>query len=209
MRRPHATMPRATAGLLAAAMTAACGIASTGPRTVPNNQVPFGLLQKHVPTTTTTAPTKPQVQVTVYFVNAMATSLVPESRFVTNPAPLMSVLNALVAGPAAKEAAGGVQSAIGTEVRVLGASTSNGVATVNFNAAFGQITGPEEALAVAQVVFTVAGQLGASVGVSFEIAGAPISVPDDTGAERAGPVHVQQYLSLAPSSNSPTTPTTS
>jgi spore germination protein GerM len=214
LRRP--TSVRTRGGLLSLVLAAAvvvsgCGISTAGPKVVPRSQVPFGLLDPHSPTTTTTVPSKAAAQVLVYFVNSTSTNLIAEPRYLPVPGPsLDAVLNALVAGPSTSEIVNGVQTSIGSQVRVLGTSTSNGVATVNFNSAFGLITTPQTLkLAAAQVVFTVVHLLGPFVGVLFEIDGAAIGVPDETGASISGPVYLSQYASLAPQSSSATTPTTS
>jgi hypothetical protein len=69
------------------------------------------------------------------------------------------------------------------------------VVTVNFNDAFGQITGADAELAIYQVVATVVlaqGKLG--TGVLFEIDGQPTSVPVSSGAEVSGPVYLSQFI---------------
>ena len=67
------------------------------------------------------------------------------------------------------------------------------VVTVDFNTAFGLISGTQEVQAVAQVVFTVTKQVGRQIGVQFEIEGVPTDVPTATGAEVAGPVSYDKY----------------
>jgi spore germination protein GerM len=145
------------------------------------------------------------VPVLVYLVDPTAQHLVSSQRLVAPPAQLSAVLDALLAGPTASELALGVQTAISSGVRVLGASVDGGVATVNFNSAFGQISGPQQVLAVAQVVFTVTSQLTPETGVAFEIGGTPTDVPIATGAQVPGPVHLLQYVALAPPAPGSTT----
>ena len=67
--------------------------------------------------------------------------------------------------------------------------------TVNFNDAFGQITGSFTELAVAQVVATVVSQSRLGTGVVFEIDGAPTSVPIASGVQVQGPVYLWQFAS--------------
>lgn len=190
---------RASALVVVLVVAAACGVPTAfTPRPIAKNQVPFHLLAPEAPTTTTTTTPSPSfVPVTIYLVNSTQQYLVPSQRLVAPPAPLAAVLDALLVGPTTSETALGVQTALSSTVRVLGASVTNGVATVNFNSAFGQITGPQQVLAVAQVVFTVTGQLTAETGVQFEISGSPTNVPIATGAQVPGPVHLLQYAALS------------
>jgi len=183
-----------------ACLAAGCGVPTqAAPQTIPRAQVPFHLLDPEAPTTTTTTPPPPfTVPVLVYLVASTGQNLVSSQRLVAPPAQLSAVLDALLAGPTAGELALGTQTAISSEVRVLGASVNGGVATVNFNSAFGEIVGPQQVLAVAQVVFTVTSQLSPETGVTFEIGGTPTNVPIATGAQVPGPVHLLQYVALAP-----------
>jgi hypothetical protein len=68
------------------------------------------------------------------------------------------------------------------------------IVTVNFNTAFGQITGADAELAVAQVVATVVAQSKPTTSVLFEIDGQPISVPISSGAQVSGPVLLWQVI---------------
>jgi hypothetical protein len=77
-------------------------------------------------------------------------------------------------------------------------STAPNVVTVNFNNAFGQITGTATEQAVAQVVATVANDTGAGTGVMFEIEGQHTSVPVANGSQVAGPVYLLDFLNIAP-----------
>lgn len=199
------------APLLALCLTG-CGVPTQdSPRAIPRAQVPFHLLDPQAPTTTTTTVPSPPftVPVLVYLVDDTGQHLISSQRLVAPPAPLSAVLDALLAGPTASEQALGVQTAMSSDVRVLGASVSGGVATVNFNSAFGEITGPEQILAVAEVVFTVTSQLTPETGVAFQIGGIPTNVPVATGAQVPGPVHLLQYAALAPQPPGSTPATTS
>jgi len=70
------------------------------------------------------------------------------------------------------------------------------VVTVNFNDAFGQITGADAELAVYQVVATVvtAQDNKLDTGVLFEIDGIPTSVPVSSGAQVSRPVYLSQVI---------------
>jgi spore germination protein GerM len=146
-------------------------------------------------TTTTQPNTKSEVDVTIYLLNADNT-LAPVHRFVQVPAPLNSTITALLAGPTQTEENDGIYTAIPTDVAVLPAAPPQGsIVTVNFNDAFGQITGADAELAVYQVVATVVtaqGKLG--TGVLFEIDGQPTSVPVSSGAQVSGAVYLSQVI---------------
>jgi len=206
--------PRRTlwaAALLTLCLAAGCGVPTqNAPQLIPKAQVPFHLLDPEAPTTTTVTTPSPAftVPVLIYLVNSTSQYLVSSQRLVAPPAQLSAVLDALLAGPTASELAIGTQTALSSGVSVLGASVAGGVATVNFNSAFGQITGPQQILAVAQVVFTVTSQLTPETGVTFEISGTPTNVPIATGAQVPGPVHLLQYAALAPPAPGSTTTTT-
>ncbi|MGA2304115.1 MAG: GerMN domain-containing protein [Acidimicrobiales bacterium] len=176
---------------------AACGIPTQEqPSTISPSRVPLALASPGGSGTTTTQPnTKSEVQVTIYLLNADNT-LAPVHRFVQVPAPLNSIITALLAGPTQADENDGVYTAIPSDVAVLPATPPQGsVVTVNFNDAFGQITGSDAELAVYQVVATVVaaqGKLG--TGVLFEIDGAPTSVPVSSGAQVSGPVYLSQVI---------------
>ncbi len=77
---------------------------------------------------------------------------------------------------------------------VLSVTTQGSVVTVNLNEAFGEITGTNTELAVAQVVATVAAESGRTTGVIFQIEGEQTSVPVASGAQVPGPVYVSQFI---------------
>jgi spore germination protein GerM len=181
-----------------ALLATGCAIPTQGsPSAIASSRVPFHLLDPHPPTTTTTQP-KPSsyVGVKVYFLNANANdALTPVDRLVSAPAPLESILGALLVGPTSGDSAAGLTTAIPSDVTVISAgTTSSNVVTVNFNAAFGQITGTATEQAVAQVVSTVVNEVGLGTGVIFQIEGQRTSVPIANGSQVAGPVYLLQFL---------------
>jgi spore germination protein GerM len=189
--------------VVAGAALAACGVPTTGaPSAIPKSQVPAALLaEAPPPTTTTTSPKLNLVPATIYFYDG--SSLQPVSRDIEFPATLLDVLHDLTQGPTGAEMQSGLTTAIPTTTRVLSAVSANGQATVNFNAAFGQITGPAQVQAVTQVVLTVVGQVGASTGVRFEIEGQPTEVPDASGVEQSGPIYLWQMVPITTTTTAP------
>ncbi len=204
MRR-RAAQPWLLAGTALAAVAAlsGCGIPTqSSPQALPRDQVPGNLLSPTVPSVATTT-TVPSAFVPVHiFLLGSANASVSVVRNVTVPASMFAVMNALVAGPTTSERASGITSAMGADVRVLSANVQGGVATVDFNLAFGLISGIAQIEAVSQVVFTATDQTGVT-SVAFEIVGSPADVPTANGVEVPGPVSASDYASLASSTTAP------
>ena len=199
-------------GAAVAVLLAGCGIPTeSAARSISHSQVPYHLLSPTAPTVTT--PTLNSfVTINVYF-TVTNKSVVKEPRFIPPPAAsLTAVIDALLKGPKLSELQTGVQTSLDSGVKLLSAHVADGIAKVNFNPAFADISGYQQVLAVAQVVWTVAtwpgGALhGTGIGVEFEIGGFEIQVPLSTGRLVTGPVHLKQYASLlAPTPTPPTAP---
>ncbi len=182
-------------------VAAGCAIPTQGsPSVIASSKVPSHLLDPHPPTTTTTQPNPATfVPVKVYFVNT-SDQFVPATRVVAPPAPLIAVVRALLGGVTKGETAENISTAIPSDVTVLGVSTQPGtnVVTVNLNNAFSEITGPDSELAVGQIVWTVANEVGPTTGVVFEIHGQRAQVPIANGSLVAGPVYLLQFFSVEP-----------
>ena len=189
----------AAALLLVALIAAGCAIPTQGtPSTMSPSKVPFHLLDPHLPTTTTTQP-KPSslLPVKVFFLNS-TNGLVPVQRVVAAPAPLTAIITSMLAGPGVAETRQGISTAIPSDVAVLSTTTQGNIVTVNMNDAFGQITGNSIELAVAQIVATIANEIGPTTGVVFEIEGQRTSVPIANGSQVAEPVYLIEFLPVAP-----------
>ena len=179
-------------------VTASCGIPSaSSPSPIAKSKVPYRLLDP--PTTTTTIPgSMPAVGVPeVIFLAGPEGHLVAVSREVAIPASLSQIVRALLDGPTATESASGIQSFLSGDKIQVTTTQSAGVASVNFTADPIHVVGPDQTLAIAQVVYTVTEQPGLS-GVTFAIKGKPIEVPTATGAQVPGPVGRSDYLAQAP-----------
>jgi spore germination protein GerM len=189
----------AAALLLVAFVAAGCAIPTqSAPSTMAPSKVPFNLLNPHLPTTTTTQP-KPSslVPVKVYFLNSTS-QLEPVQRFVAAPASLSAIITSMLAGPLVAETRQGISTAIPSDVAVISTTTQGNIVTVNMNDAFAQITGNSIELAVAQIVATVANEIGPTTGVLFEIDGQLVSVPIANGSQVADPVYLVEFLPAAP-----------
>ena len=97
------TRPRLVALLVVLGLAGAgCGIPTQqGPNTILPNQVPFGLLSSEPPSTTTTQPRLSSLVPVKIYLLTRDQQLTAVERYVFSPAPLNSVLAALVSGPTA------------------------------------------------------------------------------------------------------------
>jgi hypothetical protein len=199
-RSPLIGAVAAVAAIVIAGLGAAgCAIPTQrAPSAIPASRVPFGLLNHQLPTTTTQPPSSVPEKI---FLVGPNHRLVEELRVVAIPAPLKSVMVSLLEGPSQREVASRISTAIPDKVKLISATLSKDppLATVNFNRAFGQITGSATELAVAQVVLTaVTYSNSLFTGVVFEIGGQKISVPIAGGQQTSGPVYLWQFAANAP-----------
>jgi len=175
-----------------------CGVpVDRHPSALSRRGIPFNLLEPTQSTvSTTTAPSPIEVPVRIYLVGPTG-HLVAVARDVSVSAPdLATVLGALVAGPTDAESTAGLQSALTTQTTVLSATIAGGVATVDLGGTFGQLVGPPQIQAVAQVVFTASALPGVT-GVTFELSGQPVEVPVASGA-LVPLANTAQFTALAP-----------
>ena len=183
------------AAALGGILVAGCGIPTQQqPSAISPSRVPPGLVNPDLPSTTTTQPrASSEDSVTIYLLGPTF-ELVPVQRVVPIKDPLRSILTALFAGPDRTEAKLQIGTAIPTDVAVPSVVPRGSVVTVNLNTAFGEITGADTELAVAQVVATVVAQTTLGTGVIFEIDGEQTSVPIASGSQVAGPVYLWDFL---------------
>lgn len=179
-----------------------CGVpVDAKPQVLPASAVPFGLLQRTASTSSTTSTTTPVgVSVKVFLLDSTGKLSGRDRLIPVHPAggELEAVLSALVDGPTSAETAAGYHTAIPAQTKVLHASESGGIATVDVSTVFGQLVGPPQIQAVAQFVYTATALPGIT-GVTFQLGGAPVQVPVASGAQVAVAVPAQ-FASLAPAS---------
>ena len=197
-RRWVARLARVAAFVVVGA-TSACGIPTSGtPTAIAKTDVPFHLFD---PVTPTTAPPVERPSVTVpasIFLVAPNQHVIAVTRDVPIPATLSEILDALLEGPTAAESAIGLQSLLSGGPARVRATVSSGIATVDFFSANPvQVVGPDQTLAIAQVVFTATEQPGVT-GVVFRIDNRPLEVPTASGAQVPGPVSRASYQPQAP-----------
>jgi spore germination protein GerM len=201
--RPHIGLLAVLAGVVAT--VSACGVPTQGSaRSIPAAQVPYHLLSPATSSTTTTTQSGHYTPVYIYLLTVSETHVTRQTRLVPPPISLTVVLDALLRGPTPTEQTAGMKTALSPAVKVLGtkvpahsSNAASAVATVDFNTAFGKISGQLEVLAVAQVTYTVAATLSdPDVSVQFQINGIDTDVPLATGALVISPVKRSDYASF-------------
>jgi Sporulation and spore germination len=202
---PTRTLPTILA-VLTTLLMAGCGVQlEKSPDLVPTAEAPS--------TTATTGNDPAGSQLIVYFVRGA--ELTPVQRR-ADSATATTAMALLVEGPTRPEAAGGLRTALPPEVVGVELDLADGFATVAVSRGFAGITGGNQLLAVAQVVWTLTESPQVSA-VRFAVDKTPVEVPTDSGlTERA--VTRGDYLSVrpiepeaseSPVANEPATPTSS
>ena len=123
--------------------------------------------------------------------------MIAVSRDVQFPASLGEIMETLLAGPTTVESRFGLQSFLTGSKTDVSVTVVAGIATVDFATNPVQVVGPDQTLAIAQVVYTATQQSGVT-GVLFQIAGKPIEVPTSSGVQVPGPVDRSSYIPQAP-----------
>jgi len=132
-------------------------------------------------------------RLTVFFVRGAA--LAPVERRVSPVSPT-AALAQVVDGPTRAEAATGIRTALAPEVVGVEAVGPGRTATVAVSRGFAGITGGNQLLAVAQIVWTLTA-LPTVEDVQFTVEGIPVEVPTDAGLS-SGPVDREDLRSVAP-----------
>ena len=177
------------AGLLC--LVAGCGVpADPAPRSIPAEDVPFGLLG--TTTTATTGPT-PTTRAVVYLVDGGR--LTPARRQVPAPATPAAVLAVVAAGPTPAEVATGLRSALVTEATL--AQVTAGTATVRLDQDFVAADIREQVLALAQLVYSIT-ELPGIGGVQFTLDGQPAEIPTAQGPSKTGAATRADFAAIGP-----------
>jgi len=191
MKRPVGTA-RASALLVAVLLAAGCGVRP----------------QEEAETVTTAAAPSSGAdgdssaagpRLTVYFVRGAELAAVQRR---TDAATIQAALDQLVEGPSRREAATGIRTALPPEVAGVEDVGIDGLATVEVTRGFTGITGGNQLLAVAQIVWTLT-DMPPVTGARFVVDGVPVEVPTDAGLTDQ-PVDRDDYRSVAPTE--PTAP---
>lgn len=191
-------MKRVLALVAATVLLAACGVpGDDSPRPLDGDAVPFDLLAPTAETTTTSTPSvfADTVRVAVYLADPEG-KLQAVRRPVTTPATVAKVVESLLAGPTEEESSH-LSTAITSGTELLGVDgPSDGLVTINLSRDVLDITGRQQILALAQVVWTVTA-LPSVDRVLFEFEGEPTEVQNGNGTLTSSPLSRLSYGDLA------------
>ena len=181
-RRP----PTAVAWIVVAVVLTSCGI---GGEATPTRLDEVVLPQESIPDE---APEEGGGPTTVvFFVRGDVVEPVERSL----PTTLTSAVTGLLDGPRETETSGGLRSAIPTGTSLRGASLDGEVATIDLSDGFTAVVGPEQVLAIAQIVYT-ATSIPEVLEVRLAIEGHPIDAARGDGSLAPGTVSRADYPGL-------------
>lgn len=119
----------------------------------------------------------------------------------THAATTAAALEQLVEGPTRAEVGAGLRTALPPEVVGVDEMLPGGLTTVSVTRGFTGITGGDQLLAVAQIVWTLT-DLPTVTAVRFAVDGTPVEVPTDAGLSNR-PVDRGEYESVSPPEPTP------
>lgn len=170
----------------AAALVTGCGVRG---ESTPSRLDDVSLPQEPVPEEA--APDDEGPTTIVYFVRGERLEAVERPV----PTTLASALRGLFEGPRETETDGGLRSAIPAGTALLRLTMSAGVADVDLSEGFASVVGPEQVLALAQLVYTATAISGVSA-VRLAIEGQPVDAASGDGRLAPGPVGRDDYPAL-------------
>lgn len=179
--------------LAAGLLLCACSIGTdASPQQIPRKSVPFGLL---APNSSTTVPEAATDGITVFL--EVESHLITVNRLVPAPATIRSALRALGRGPTSAESAAGITSPVSTAGPLSMISHSGNTVVVNVGGSFSALSGQDQIVAAAQVVYTLTLFPGVHQ-VVIRVGGQRTLVPTATGRISSSPLTRSAYASLAP-----------
>jgi hypothetical protein len=185
-----------TALVAGAALLSGCGLGpQSEPQALPARAVPYGLLFSQAPRATPVQPGLPAAEAKVYL-EGNDQRLVGLETPVRYPATVRSALGALARGPTASQSERGFVSPASAVGPFGVGPVRRGVLTVELPVSFENLSGEDETVAAAQIVFTVTGFPGIK-GVVFRLGGQAAQVPNDQGKLVMGPLTRRDYWALA------------
>lgn len=177
--------------LLAGAGLTGCGLpVNEQPSAIPASAVPFGLLR---PSPSAAASSEAGPKSRIFFLQDGR--LRPVTRSIHGVNPPADLVRAVLLGPRPAESEQGLTSAIPAQTRLLSLDVSGTTATLDLSKEFGDLGGPAQVQAVAQLVYTVS-QSPHIDAVRFDVEGKPIEVPDATGSLTLAAVSPRDYPTL-------------
>jgi spore germination protein GerM len=186
-----------TLGIALALLVAGCGVPNDGtPREIDARNVPFSLLAPTAGATSTTAPSAlaPMSQVTIYLADAEG-NLIAVQREVRAPGTVRKALEVLLRGPTTDES-DTLRTAITSATKLLHLSgPEDGLVTIDLSHQLLDVTGRQQILALAQVVYTATSRRNVER-VLFRVDGEPKEVPTGDGTLTASPLDRLSYSEL-------------
>ena len=177
------------------AIAAGCGVPTDDEAHLTDaDEVPFGLLDAE-PEEGAIAPGGTTF-VDVYLYAEERGTLVPVARRVEDKA-LATVLEEVERGPTEGESAAGLRSALSDSRTIIGADVAGTTATVDLSDSFATISGSEQLVAIAQIVYTATARDNVTQ-VEFTLEGRPIEIPHGDGSLTGGPVTREDFRDMAP-----------
>ena len=184
--------------LLAAAaltMAAGCGVPTDDEAHLADaDDVPFGLLEAE--REDGAASSEGTTVAEVYLYAEGERTLIPVARRVEDQA-LATVLEQVERGPTDSESAAGLRSALTDSDVIVGTDITGTTATVDLADSFSTISGSEQLVAIAQLVYT-ATATGEVSQVVFTLEGRPVEIPHGDGSLTGGPVTRDDYREVGP-----------
>lgn len=188
--------PRLLMAAIVVVLLTSCGVGTESRAdVVDDDRVPFGLLDADRQPVTGPSPDG-QVLVDVYFSDENDGVLAGVTRRVGTPS-LDEALAELERSPTDAEAAAGLLSALAEVEAIAGTEVSRGVATIDLSESFAEISGADQLVAIAQLVYTATARPGIGQ-VTFTLEGQPIEVPRGDGSLTSDAVTRGDYARMAP-----------
>jgi spore germination protein GerM len=180
--------------IVLALVVTACGVPThDSAREVNAKDVPFQLLDERAGPPASDA--NGAAEKVIYF--ARDRRLVATTRKLPPGASLSRILESLGRGPNRNEVDAGLRSALPDESRFPDVSVSRGTATVDLGKRFTALSGEDQVIALAQLVYTITAQPGIGT-VRFTLDGQPTEVPRASGELTSEPVSRDDYVGVAP-----------
>jgi hypothetical protein len=175
-------------------LVSACGVPThDAAHKVDTKDVPFELLDERAGPPVRDA--FGDTEKLIYF--ARDRRLVPTSRKLPPDSSLSRILDALGRGPNRNEVEAGLRSTLPDESRFPEVGIARGTATVDLDRRFTSLSGEDQVIALAQLVYTITGQPGIGL-VRFTLDGRPTEVPRANGELTSGPVSRDDFAAVAP-----------
>lgn len=189
---------RATLVAALLVLVSGCGVPTDeGAQTAPAGEVPFGLLdEERQPAVGDDLASRVTVGVYLHFDDGGL--LIRVERRVADT-DLGTLVEELEREPDTMEAAVGLRSALTDIDAVVSTDREGDLATIDLAPDFGEISGSDQLVALAQIVFTVTDRPGIDR-VNFTLDGAAVEIPTGSGSLTSGTVTRDDYQDLEPAS---------